>query len=65
VTPLGFCGNVNEIPPSDPSASAATIARMRCKSIQDNPRKTKQKALHCLGFPWWKWAFSMGYSESK
>src|ERR1700722_10488570 len=30
-----------------------------------NPRKTKQKGLHFLGFLWWNRDFSMGYSESK
>jgi hypothetical protein len=35
------------------------------KSMQAKPRKSKQKGLHFLGFPWWNLDFSMGYGESK
>jgi hypothetical protein len=66
VTRLGVCGNVDEILPPDPSALfTATNARIRCRSIQTDRKKTKQKGLDFLGFPWWKWDFSRGYEESK
>jgi hypothetical protein len=33
--------------------------------MQVNPRKSKQKGLHFLGFTWWNPDFSTGYEESK
>ena len=35
------------------------------KQMQANPRKSKEKSLHFLGFLWPNWDFSMGYGESK
>jgi len=32
---------------------------------QENPKKTKEKSLHFLGFPWSNWGFSIAYGESK
>jgi hypothetical protein len=35
------------------------------RQSKENPRKTKEKSLHFLVFPWPNLDFSMGYSESK
>jgi hypothetical protein len=45
------------------------LARLRfnlsASWMQGKPRKTKEKSLHFLGFPWSNWDFSKGYGESK
>jgi hypothetical protein len=45
------------------------LARLRfnlsASWMQGKPRKTKEKSLHFLGFPWSNWDFPKGYSESK
>jgi hypothetical protein len=38
---------------------------LRASWMQGKPRKTKEKALHSLGFPWSNRDFSKGYGESK
>jgi hypothetical protein len=43
---------------ADPSRAAQPPSEFRA-------RKTKEKGLHRLGFPWPIRAFSVGYSESK
>jgi hypothetical protein len=37
----------------------------KSKQIQARPNKSKQNSLDLFGFIRPKWAFSMGYSESK
>jgi hypothetical protein len=43
----------------------AVPAQLRASWVQRKARKTKEKPLHFLGFPWPIRAFSKGYGESK
>jgi hypothetical protein len=52
-----------------PDGRGRAMARLRfnlsASWVQEKPRKTKEKSLHFLGFPWSNWDFSRGYGESK
>jgi hypothetical protein len=46
-------------------AQEALRFNQRASFSQANPNKTKQKSLGLLGFIWWNWDFSKGYSRKK
>jgi hypothetical protein len=62
VTPLDGGDNA---PRRAARSSASDRFNQRASSLQVNASKTKQKSLHFLVFPWWNWAFSMGYGRKK